>query len=516
VSSGSAQKPAGTRLSRTVSKTFLSLRNRNFRLYFIGQLISNTGNWLTNVALILLVLKITGSGLAVGVLVACQFGPVLLLSAWAGAVADRSDKRKLLLVTQSLEMAQSIGLAILAFLAHPPLVRLYALAIGGGTLLAFDNPLRRSFVTEMVRAEDIPNAVVLYSIIVNVARIFGPALAGLLVVTLGFGWCFTLDATSYLAVLLCLVMMRSAELHRRLPKPRTKGEVREGLGYVMSMPSLWISFGMLVAIQMLAYNFMVTLPLFVTDTLHSTGGVFTILYSVFGFGAVVSALVVAHRGLVRIRHIILGAVALGLTMLLLASAPGVGFAVPAVLLVGMACILYLTATTAIAQVEAKPEMHGRVLALQTVIIGGATLIGGPVLGLIADNLGGRAPIILGGIVCLIAATFGYLANRHHVHRTPARGGAFDQTRDYRSISSECASVDWTGGGRHTTADLQQPPHPLRGTTVAVTDPGQGHGLAQEVGRRMGLGSQVPRSVNPWRPKGISEEQRESGSTPLDA
>ena len=176
---------------------------------------------------------------------------------------------------------------------------------------------------------------------------------------------------------------------------------------------------MLVAIQMLAYNFMVTLPLFVTDTLHSTGGVFTILYSVFGFGAVVSALVVAHRGLIRIRHIILGAVALGLTMLLLASAPGVGFAVPAVLLVGMACILYLTATTAIAQVEAKPEMHGRVLALQTVIIGGATLIGGPVLGLIADTLGGRAPIILGGIVCLITATFGYLANRHYVHRAPA-------------------------------------------------------------------------------------------------
>ena len=177
--------PAATGLSGALRKTFLSLRNRNFRLYFIGQLISNTGNWLTNVALVLLVLKITGSGVAVGILAACQFGPILLLSAWAGALADRSDKRKLLLVTQSLEMVQSAGLAILAFMAHPPLVGLYALALGGGTLLAFDNPLRRSFVTEMVRAEDIPNAVVLYSVIVNVARIFGPALAGLLVVVLG-------------------------------------------------------------------------------------------------------------------------------------------------------------------------------------------------------------------------------------------------------------------------------------------------------------------------------------------
>jgi MFS family permease len=423
MSSGTPDKHAGPRLGRTLSrplrKTFLSLRNRNFRLYFIGQLISNTGNWLTNVALILLVLKITGSGLAVGILAACQFGPILLLSAWAGAVADRSDKRKLLLVTQSLEMAQSIVLAILAFMAHPPLVGLYALAVVGGTLLAFDNPLRRSFVTEMVRAEDIPNAVVLYSVIVNVARIFGPALAGLLVVTLGYGWCFTLDATSYLAVLLCLVLMRHAELHRRPRKPRSRGDVREGLRYVASMPSLWISFVMLVAIQTLSYNFTVTLPLFVTHALHRSGGVFTILYSLFGLGAVMSALVVAHRGLVRLRHIIFGALALGLAMLLLAGAPGIGFAAPAVFLVGMATILYLTATTAMVQVEAKPEMHGRVLSLQTVIIGGGSLIGGPVLGWLADETGGRVPIVLGGIVCLAAAAFGYLASRRYAHRALA-------------------------------------------------------------------------------------------------
>ena len=411
--------PAATGLSGALRKTFLSLRNRNFRLYFIGQLISNTGNWLTNVALVLLVLKITGSGVAVGILAACQFGPILLLSAWAGALADRSDKRKLLLVTQSLEMVQSAGLAILAFMAHPPLVGLYALALGGGTLLAFDNPLRRSFVTEMVRAEDIPNAVVLYSVIVNVARIFGPALAGLLVVTLGYGWCFTIDAASYVAVLLCLVMMRGVELRRRPRKPRVKGEVREGLRYVMALPSLWISFTMLVAVQMFAYNFTVTLPLFVTDALHSTGGVFTILYSIFGCGAVVSALVVAHRGLVRLRHIVFGAAALGLAMLLLAFVPGVALATPAVFLVGMASILYLTATTAMVQVEARSEMHGRVLALQTVIFGGGTVIGGPILGLLADRMGGRAPIVLGGIVCLAAATFGYFASRRYGHRAPA-------------------------------------------------------------------------------------------------
>ena len=409
------------RLIRTLRRTFLSLRNRNFRLYFTGQIVSNTGNWLTNVALILLVLKITGSGLAVGLLAACQFGPILFLSAWAGAFADRTDKRRMLLLTQSLEMAESIGLAILAFMPHPPLGGLYALALVGGTLLAFDNPLRRSFVTEMVRPEDIPNAVVMYSTTVNVARIFGPALAGLLVVTLGYGWCFTIDAASYSAVLVCLFLMRPAELHRRPPRPRAKGEVREGLRYVKSMPVLWISFAMLAAIGTLSYNFSVTLPLFVTDTLHSTGGVFTVLYSVFSVGAVVSALIVAHRGMVRLRHIIIGAAALGLTMLALAFVPGVPVAVPAVFLVGMASVMYMTATTTIVQIEARPEMHGRVLALQMVLMAGTAPVGGPLMGWLADTMGGRAPIVLGGIACLVAAAFGYFADRRFVRDAPALG-----------------------------------------------------------------------------------------------
>jgi MFS family permease len=213
--------------------------------------------------------------------------------------------------------------------------------------------------------------------------------------------------------------MRPAELHRRPPRPRAKGEVRAGLRYVRSMPVLWISFAMLAAIGTLSYNFNVTLPLFVTDTLHSTGGVFTVLYSVFSVGSVVSALIVAHRGLVRLRHIIIGAAALGLAMLVLAFVPGVPAAVPAVFLVGMASILYGTATTTIVQVEAKPEMHGRVLALQMVLMAGTAPVGGPLMGWIADTFGGRSPIVLGGGVCLIAAAFGYFANRRYVHRAAA-------------------------------------------------------------------------------------------------
>jgi MFS family permease len=405
------------RLSRTLAKTFQSLRNRNFRLFFIGQTISNTGNWLTIVALTLLVLKLThGSGVAIGFLAACQYGPILLLSAWAGAIADRSNKHKLLLWTQSLEMAQSVGLAALAFMPHPPLAGLYVLAFCGGTLLAFDNPLRRSFVSEMVRREDISNAVVLYSLSVNVSRVFGPSLAGLLVVTLGYGWCFTFDASSYLVVLLCLILMRAAELYRQPVKAIVKGAVREGLRYVLSVPVLWISFVMFAVISMVT-NFNVILPLFVTGALHSTGGIFTVLYSVFSFGAVVSALIVAHRNLVGMRHIIRSTLAFGFAMLLLAVVPGVRTAVPAVFLVGMASILLLTVTTTIVQVEAKPEMHGRVLALQIVILGGSLALSGPFLGWIADLFGARVLMAIGGFTCLAVAAFGHFTMRRYLNPT---------------------------------------------------------------------------------------------------
>lgn len=390
--------------------TFVSLRHRNFRLYFIGQTVSNTGNWLTNIALTLLVLRLTGSGLHVGLLAGCQYGPMLVFSAWAGAIADRLNKRRLLLLTQSLEMAQSTGLAVLAFLPHPPVIGFYALALAGGTFLAFDNPLRRSFVSEMVPVQDIPNAVVLYSTIVNLSRVFGPALAGLLIVTLGYGWCFTVDAASYVAMLICLHSMRESDLYRPRRRPNERAPVRAGLRYVRSIPVLWISFAMLTIVGMLSYNFSVTLPLYVVDVLHGTDRTYTTLYSVFSIGAVVCALVIAPRSLVRLRHAVFGAFALGITLLVLAATSSVALALPVVLFVGMASILYMTSTTALVQVEAKQEMHGRVLSLQTMLMFGPMAVGGPLLGWLADTLGGRAPLILGGVACLVAGTFGYVVS----------------------------------------------------------------------------------------------------------
>lgn len=396
-----------------MSRTFQSLRHRNFRLFFIGQSISNSGNWLTSIALTLLVLRLTHSGVAVGWLAACQYGPIMLLSPWGGAIADRSDKHRLLFITQALEMAQSIGLAVLAFRPHPSLFALLALAMAGGVVLALDNPLRRSFVTEMVSQEDRQNAVVLYSMIVNLSRVFGPALAGVLVTTLGYGWCFSVDAVTYLAVIACLAMMRPEELRRVPPRPRQPREVREGLRYLRSVPALSITYAMLAAIGLLAYNFPVTLPLFVTHALRGSDAEFTILYSILSVGSLVSALWVARRGQVTVRHSIFGAAVLGLSLLALSASPTVPVAVMVAFIVGMSSILYTTSTTALVQVRARAEMHGRLLAIQTILLVGSSAIGGPISGWVADTFGARTLIAMGGVTCVLAAIGGYFAERRN-------------------------------------------------------------------------------------------------------
>jgi MFS family permease len=405
------------RVRRTARRTFLSLRHRNFRLFFYGQLVSNTGNWLTNIALTLLLLHLTNSGLAVGALTAAQFGPILLLSPWAGAIADRSDKRKLLFVTQSVEMCQSAVLAVFAFMPNPPVAAFYVIAMAGGIALAFDNPLRRSFVTEMVPAADRPNAVALYSAIVNASRIFGPALAGVLVVTVGYGWCFTVDAASYVFVIVALWMMRPDELHRVVVPEKAKGAVRTAIRYIVAMPSLRIAFVMLTVVGTLGYNLNVELPLFVERSLHDGDSAFTFLYTIFSIGALASALVVANRELVHLRNVLIGAGAFGCALLLLAATPSLGVAVPVLLLLGVTSILYFTATTAIVQVDADPSLHGRILALQSVLLIGTAPIGGPIDGAIADVFGARAPLLLGGVAALAAALWGVFAARraHALH-----------------------------------------------------------------------------------------------------
>jgi MFS family permease len=399
------------RVRAATKTTFRSLDVRNFRLFFVGQLVSQIGTWLTTVAQVLLVLHLTNSGLAIGGLVACQFGPVLFLGAWAGLIADRHDKRRLLMLTQTLEMLQSGALAVLAFTPHPSLLGLYAIALAGGFMLAFDNPTRRSFVPEMVTPEKMQNAVTLNTAVMTSARIVGPAVAGLLVVTVGYGWCFTLDAFSYLAVLIALRMMRPSELLRSQVVGRAKGQVRAGLRYVRGVPDLFVPMIMLTIIGTLTFNFTVVIPLFVEHTLKGNDATYTLLYSVLSVGSFAGALAASYRRLIEMRHVVIASVAFGVAMLVFAAAPDLAAAFPFAILVGLTSVGFMTAATAIVQVRADPAMRGRVLALQAIVMIGSTPIGGPILGAICDDLGARAGLVVGGLAALVAGAWGYRAGR---------------------------------------------------------------------------------------------------------
>jgi MFS family permease len=417
-----------TRLRGAVGTTFRSLRVRNFRLFFVGQLISQIGTWLTTIALTLLVLHRTGSGVAIGALVACQFGPVLLLGAYGGVVADRMDKRRLLLVTQTLEMLQSFTLAALAFMPHVPLLGFYLTALAGGFMLAFDNPVRRSFVPEMVPEEEVQNAATLNSAIMTSARVFGPALGGLLVVTAGYPWAFTLDGTSYLAVIAAIWMMRSSELHRPPPTPRAKGQVRDGLRYVRGVPELWVPLVMVTIVGTLTFNFSVVLPLFVERTLHGNDTTYTLLYSVLSVGSFLGAVMTAHRASIDVSHIARASLAFGVAMVALAAAPGLGIAFPLALVVGATSIAFMASATAIVQVRADPARRGRVLALQAMVMIGSTPIGGPVLGAVCDRFGARTGLVIGGIAAVAAAGYGW---RVHRRRPPVGDGTAATSRGGR-------------------------------------------------------------------------------------
>jgi MFS family permease len=419
------------------NETFRSLRVRNFRLFFGGQLVSQIGNWLTMVALSLLVLDISNkNGIALGFLAAAQFGPVLLIGAWAGLIADRSDKRRLLLIIQAIAMLESFALALLAFGGSHSLAAFYSVALVGGVTVAFDNPARRAFVVEMVPDEDMSNAVSLNSAIMTSSRIFGPAIAGILVVTVGYGWAFLADGLSYLAVLAALYAMRTSELHPPPVARRGKGQVREGLRYATHVPELWIPLAMMAVVGMLAYNFQTVFPIFVTRTLGGTKLDYTILFSIVSVGALIGALATARRHSIEVRDVALASMAYGAALGLMTFAPNEAFLFPLGLLLGASSIAFLTASTAIVQVRAAPEMRGRVLALQAILFLGSTPIGGPILGWICQAFGARYGVAVGAVAGLAAGAWGLAMSRRRAGRTD-----LDDERARASVESAVAELD---------------------------------------------------------------------------
>lgn len=393
-------------LRKATGETFRSMHVRNFRLFFSGQLISQIGNWLTLIAQTLLVFKLTNSGTALGVLAAAQFGPVLLLGSWAGLVADRSDKRKLLLIVQTVAMLQSFTLAALAFTGHPPVLAIYGVAMIGGVTIAFDNPARRAFVVEMVPEDDMQNAVSLNSALMTSSRVIGPALAGLLVATVGFGWCFLSDALSYFAVLLVLWLMHTEELRPSPVTLKARGQIREGLRYARSVPDLWVPLTMMAVVGTLSYNFQTVFPIFTKRDLHGNATTFTVLFAVISVGALIGALRVARRRTTSVRSVALSSLGYGVAMTMMMFAPNSWVAYTFGLFLGVTSIAFLTSSTAIVQMRSAPEMRGRVLALQAMLFLGSTPIGGPIVGWVSQQFGARYAIGIGAVAALGAGIWG--------------------------------------------------------------------------------------------------------------
>jgi MFS family permease len=384
-----------SRFRAGATRTFSSLRIRNYRLYFLGQIVSLSGTWMQSVGQVWLVLKLTGSGVDLGLVVALQFLPVLLGGSWGGVIADRVDKRKLLIVTQTVSGLFALALGVLTVTNVVTLWMVYGLALGLGCVTLVDMPARQSFVMEMVGRKDLANAVSLNSVVVNAARVVGPALAGLLIATVGIGICFLLNAVSYVAVVVALVRMRAAELDRGAPIPRKKGQLREGFRYVWSKPDLRVPLLLMAVVGTIAYNFSVTFPLIVHRVFHGGAGVYGVLFAVMGTGAVAGGLVVAAKARATRELLAAATVGFGLAMFAAAYMPSLPLEIAVMLPVGAMSTTFIATSNSLLQLSASREMRGRVMALFAITFLGSTPIGGPFIGWFAQEFGPRSALALG-------------------------------------------------------------------------------------------------------------------------
>jgi len=420
-------------------RTFRSLRIYNYRLFFFSQVVSMSGTWMQSVAQSWLVLQLTGSGIDLGITVGLQFGPVLVVGAWAGALADRVDKRKLLIVTQSVAAGLALILGVLTAADVVTVWMIWVLAGLTGTTVALDMPSRQSFVYEMVGPDDLANAVGLNAVTINSSRIIGPALGGVLIAGVGVAPCFFLNAVSFVAVIVALAVMRTGELLRGAPLVREPGQIRAGLRYAWHAPALRIPLLMMAVVSTLAYNYSVVLPLLTKSVYGRGGGAYGALSAAMGVGALAGALLMASRARPSRRLLVASTFAFGLVTVLLAVAPGYYVGMALLVLLGGAGVLFISTTNSLLQLNADDAMRGRVMSLWAVLFLGSTPIGGPLTGLLVRGFGVRWAVAVGGVAALATAAGAYWALRRRQLRAgvceapvclpdgPAPGDAFTES-----------------------------------------------------------------------------------------
>jgi MFS family permease len=377
-----------------------SLHQRNYRLFFFGQLVSVAGTWMQSVAQSFLVLDLTHSGTQLGLTSAARFLPMFLFGPIGGVFADRMDRKRVLYVTQTLSGLLAGVFAVTVGTHSIRLWIVYLLALALGFVNVFDNPARQSFISEMVSAKDLPNAVTLNSVAMNMARVFGAALGGVIAAAIGLALCFTCNALSFGAVLVSLAAMRGSELFPAKRVSRQKRQVRQGLRYVRSTPELFIPLLMIAVIGTLAWEFQVSLPLMASQVFHGGAGSYGVMASIMGGGAVVGGLISAARSRPRARALCLAAIGWGIAILAAAVAPSMPLELAALVFVGYGSITFNSLAKTTLQLAAKPEMRGRVMALWALAWLGSTPIGGPIIGWAGQAIGARWALVIGGLATL--------------------------------------------------------------------------------------------------------------------
>lgn len=408
--------------------TFSSLGIRNYRLYFIGQSISLSGTWMQTIGQSWLVLELTGSGTALGFVTALQFLPILILGPWGGVMADRFSKRKLLYITQGIAGVLALILGILVVTDTVQLWMVYVLAGLLGLIKAVDNPTRQTFVFEMVGGEHLKNAVTLNSMAVNLARVIGPAIAGIVIASIGLALCFILNAVSFVAVLVCLYFMHGRELLTAKPVKRAKGQIREGFNYIRHTSLVRDILIMVALMGTFAYEFQVSLALLAKYTFQGSASVYALLNSAMGVGAIVGGLIVAGRHKTSSKSLMSIAILFGCAMIVVAFSPNLPFAIAAMVIVGICSISFTSLGNTILQLESAPRMRSRVMAFWSVAFLGSTPIGGPMIGWIGEHVDPRWGIGVGGLAAIIAGIFGFIAIRYHPKQKRIEGNvAFSET-----------------------------------------------------------------------------------------
>jgi MFS family permease len=389
-----------------MSSTFRSLRYRNARLFFAGLAISNVGTWLQLTAMSLLVYQLTGEATSVGITVALQFLPMLLLGAWAGVIADTYDKRTMAIITQSGLAFQALllGALDLAGLATLPVV--YVLSLVLGVANAFDNPARRGLVTELVPTPDIPNATSLNTAVMTGSRIFGPAMAAGLVATIGTGWCFVLNGMTFFAIIFSLLAIRPAEMFTMPRRPKGGKPIREALRFVASRRDTTIIYSLLVIVSMVAFNQAVVFPKLADERWGGEEG-FGLVLAVMSVGSLVGSLLTARQHRVTMRFFLGAIVGMALAGFGLAWAPNLPVAFLWAVPFGIGGAAFVAGANALTQQECPPDMRSRLLALQAVAFLGSTPIGGPITGFIADNVSAEWALAYSSVIslgCVVVAS----------------------------------------------------------------------------------------------------------------